>query len=118
MFKGHCFPKEIILQAVYNNSTRPSQFGTDYFTGIMGGCIDYFNHDYGSMGPDWYVNNKAVKEKGYSTDLLTKHAIEFMQPVKKGQPFFSVPGIQCAALWQNGYQSHTALYPFAGQSKV
>ena len=69
-------------------SSRPTQYGFDYFSGTMGGCIDYFNHDYGSMGPDWYVNNKDVTEDGYSTDLLTNHAIEFIQSTNKKQPFF------------------------------
>lgn len=71
-----------------DSSTRPTQYGFDLFTGALGGCIDYFNHDYGSMGPDWYVNSQPKKEKGYATDLLTDHAIAFIKKTKKEQPFF------------------------------
>jgi arylsulfatase A len=71
-----------------DHNTRPTQYGFDYFSGTMGGCIDYFNHNYGSMGNDWFVNNKPVKEEGYSTDLLTNHAKEFIHANKNGQPFF------------------------------
>jgi arylsulfatase A-like enzyme len=71
-----------------DSSSRPTQYGFDYFSGTMGGCIDYFNHDYGSMGPDWYIDNNAVTEEGYSTDLLTNHAIDFIRSTKKEQSFF------------------------------
>lgn len=73
---------------IRDSATRPTQYGFDHFTGMMGGAIDYFNHDYGSMGSDWYVNNQPAVEKGYSTDLLTSHAIRFIESTRQGQPFF------------------------------
>ncbi len=49
-------------------SVLPTRFGFDSFTGTLGGCIDYFYHSYGKMGPDWYRNNKPTRVKGDSTD--------------------------------------------------
>lgn len=71
-----------------DSTARLIPFGFDYFSGLLGGCIDYFQHNYGSMGPDWYINNLPAKENGYATDLLTSHAISFIQSGRKQQPFF------------------------------
>lgn len=72
-----------------NALSFPNDYGFDVFTGAVGGCIDYFSHGYGQMERDWYVNSKPQVEKGYSTDLITNHAIDFVQSAAKHkQPFF------------------------------
>lgn len=72
-----------------DESDLPTSHGFDIFSGFKGGCIDYFTHVYGEMGPDWYVNGKAASENGYSTELITNHAIHFIDDVKsKPVPFF------------------------------
>lgn len=72
-----------------DDSSTLAIYGFDNFTGLKGGCFDYFTHAYGKLGPDWYVNNQPRHEKGYSTDLITDHAIEFIQSAtKKTAPFF------------------------------
>ncbi len=59
------------------------------FCGFKGGAIDYYYHAYAKQSRDWYVDDKLTIEKGYSTDLLTKHAIAFIDKVKnKSHPFF------------------------------
>ncbi|SMC59310.1 sulfatase-like hydrolase/transferase [Pedobacter nyackensis] len=64
-------------------------YGFDLFTGALGGCIDYFSHTYGQSEGDWYVNGKLQAEKGYSTDLITNHAVDFIHLAsKKKQPFY------------------------------
>ncbi len=73
---------------IKDSATRPSQYGFDYFSGSLGGAIDYFNHGYGNMGTDWYVNNRFENQMGYATDLLTKYAIDFIKSTKNAQPFF------------------------------
>lgn len=70
-------------------SYLPSNHGFDTFTGFESGCIDYFCHVYGSMKEDWIVDGKSVQEDGYSTDLLTDHALDFIDQTKRKQhPFF------------------------------
>jgi len=72
-----------------NESSSPTDHGFDRFYGFKGGAIDYYYHAYAKQSLDWYVDNKLSTEKGYSTDLLTNHAIEFIDGVKnKPNPFF------------------------------
>jgi arylsulfatase A-like enzyme len=67
----------------------PHQHGFDRFIGFTVGCTDYFTHNYGSMGNDWYKNGELFKEKGYSTDLITDHALEYIQEKRKtAVPYF------------------------------
>lgn len=64
-------------------------YGFDEFAGCKGGCIDYFSHVYGQLGHDWYVHGKEEREEGYSTTLITDHAIDFIDRVSnKEKPFF------------------------------
>ena len=47
----------------------PKQRGFDYQYGAMIGELDYYTHsDAGVL--DWFRNNKPVKEKGYTTQLI------------------------------------------------
>jgi arylsulfatase A-like enzyme len=55
----------------------------------LGGCIDFYYQTYGSIGLDWYKNEKLYPEEGYATDLITTHAINFInEQAKKDSPFF------------------------------
>lgn len=72
-----------------NKNSSPTDHGFDKFYGFKGGAVDYYYHAYANESLDWYVNNRLSTEKGYSTDLLTRHAIEFIDDVKKkSKPFF------------------------------
>ncbi|HEV8080338.1 MAG TPA: sulfatase-like hydrolase/transferase [Chitinophagaceae bacterium] len=72
-----------------DKNSSPTDYGFDMFYGFKGGAIDYYYHAYAKETTDWYVNNKLTIEKGYSTDLLTKHAIAFIDKAKnKSNPFF------------------------------
>jgi arylsulfatase A len=72
-----------------SESALPTHHGFDLFTGFTGGCIDFFDHVYGSVQDDWYVDGTLKKETGYSTDLITTHAINFLTKVKaNNKPFF------------------------------
>ncbi len=69
--------------------SSPTDHGFDKFYGFKGGAIDYYYHAYAKQSLDWWVDNKLSNEKGYSTNLLTNHAIEFIDEVKKkSNPFF------------------------------
>lgn len=67
----------------------PHRHGFDQFIGFTVGCTDYFTHHYASMGNDWYKNDELIEEKGYSTDLITNHAVEYIKNKQKEKsPYF------------------------------
>ncbi len=66
----------------------PLNHGFEKFVGHLGGCIDYFNHNYGGLYDDWFTDSIKTPEKGYATDLLTKHAINYLDTINKNKPFF------------------------------
>ena len=65
----------------------PRQRGFDYQYGAMIGELDYFTHsDAGVL--DWFRNNKRVKEKGYTTQLIGADAVKFINQQSADKPFY------------------------------
>jgi len=65
----------------------PKQRGFDYQYGAMIGELDYFTHEeHGVL--DWYRNNKAVREKGYTTQLLGNDAVKYIDAQNPSKPFY------------------------------
>jgi len=79
----------------YGGESLPNAQGFDEFYGHRGGKIDFFKHTDDSqkvvgnpMGKhDFYENNKEIFPEGYSTDLYTRRAIQFVESHRQ-QPFF------------------------------
>jgi arylsulfatase A-like enzyme len=75
----------------YAKEFNPVLQGFDKFIGYVSGNIDYHSHvDMGGY-LDWWKGNTVDNEEGYSTDLITKNGIKFIQendPKKTGKPFF------------------------------
>jgi len=65
---------------------NPVTQGFDEFVGYVSGGSDYFSHVNRSGEPDWWKNDKLHPEKGYTTELLTDHAIEFIEK-NRTRPF-------------------------------
>ncbi|MFG0252689.1 MAG: sulfatase-like hydrolase/transferase, partial [Phycisphaerales bacterium JB038] len=65
----------------------PTRHGFDEFYGALGGCIDYFDHAYAFV-PDWYRGEQPLVEEGYSTTLLTREAVDFLERQSAARPFF------------------------------
>lgn len=70
----------------------PLKSGYDEFFGLMGGAIDYFSHDLGTLAgpprtPDLYENETPVVREGYATDLFTERALAFIE-ANRARPFF------------------------------
>ncbi len=65
----------------------PCFYGFDTFIGHTHGCIDYYDHVYGSLGRDWYKDCRPFQETGYATDLITDHAIDYLATDEEA-PFF------------------------------
>lgn len=72
-----------------NWGTGVLSHGFDRFVGFYGGGQDYFNkHDTWTQTINWWHDDKYVPvEDGYTTDLITKHAIDFIRG-NKDKPFF------------------------------
>ena len=65
----------------------PRQRGFGYQYGAMIGELDYYTHsDVGVL--DWFRNNKPVREKGYTTQLLGDDAVKYINGQAPGKPFY------------------------------
>ncbi len=60
---------------------NPICHGFDQFVGYLNGAADYHNHG------DWYNGQQRTDIKGYTTHLITDHAVRFIRENKK-TPFF------------------------------
>lgn len=60
---------------------NPIHHGFDKFVGYLNGAADYHNHR------DWYNGLKRTDIQGYTTHLITDHAVRFIQD-NKTKPFF------------------------------
>jgi len=70
----------------YAKRFNPVHHGFDRFRGYVSGNIDYISH-YDRMGTyDWWDGLELIEEEGYSTHLITKHALAFIEE-NRGRPF-------------------------------
>ncbi|ARN57357.1 arylsulfatase B [Sedimentisphaera salicampi] len=64
----------------------PISQGFNYFYGHYNGALDYFTHKrYGQL--DWHRNREACVDGGYSTDLLGREAVSFIDKYSDDSPF-------------------------------
>lgn len=71
----------------YQEQYNPVNQGFDEFYGYVSGNVDYHSH-YDNAGIyDWWHNLDTIKEEGYVTDLITQHAVSFINENKE-TPFF------------------------------
>ena len=71
----------------YRPEHSPNAHGFDYFWGIKGGYVDYYQHTGGDGEHDLFENEKPVETKGYLTDLITERSVRFIEGHAR-QPFF------------------------------
>jgi arylsulfatase A len=73
----------------YDTRFHPMNQGFDEFRGFTGGAVDYHTHvaTHGLKELDWWDGKEIRNETGYSTDLLTRHAVDFIAR-HKDRPFF------------------------------
>jgi arylsulfatase A-like enzyme len=73
----------------YDYAFHPMNYGFDEFRGFMGGNVDYHTHvaGYGLKQLDWWNGRQIENEPGYTTDLLTRYATEFIEQ-HRDRPFF------------------------------
>ena len=65
---------------------HPMNHGFDFFTGYVSGNIDYINHWGDHMAHDWWHGRKETREVGYTTHLINRYALEFIEQ-NKDRPF-------------------------------
>ena len=70
----------------YFKKYNPMHHGFDEFRGYVSGNVDYFSHIDGAGAYDWWNGLEQVVEEGYSTHLITKHAVRFIEE-NKDRPF-------------------------------
>ena len=70
----------------YQPKFNPTKQGFDVFRGYVGGNIDYHSHIDLAGEEDWWDGTRKVSETGYVTDLITKHAVRFIEE-HKDEPF-------------------------------
>lgn len=65
---------------------NPSRRGFDVFKGFLAGNIDYHNHLDREGNLDWHQQTELKDEKGYITELMTNHALDYIDE-NKDNPF-------------------------------
>lgn len=71
----------------FRKEHNPTFFGFDKFVGFKSGNVDYISHHDNLGLHDWWHNLTRVYEEGYLTDLITDHALDFMER-NRDEPFF------------------------------
>lgn len=73
----------------YDFKFHPMNQGFDEFRGFISGAVDYHTHVSvsGTQELDWWNGKKIEDDKGYTTDLLTGYAVDFIAR-HKAKPFF------------------------------
>jgi len=71
----------------YQPPFLPLSYGFDEFVGLGSGDGDHHTHIDRSGRRDWWHGNQLDMEEGYSTDLITRHSVDFIKR-NAGQPFF------------------------------
>lgn len=76
----------------YPPAFGPLRSGYDEFFGPMSGGVDYFTHCSSNGAHDLYLGEEEKPQDGYLTDLITDHALDYVQRMapgaQAGTPFF------------------------------
>ncbi|ALJ04177.1 hypothetical protein APS56_03005 [Pseudalgibacter alginicilyticus] len=70
----------------YKTEFNPINQGFDEYIGYVSGNVDYHSHIDQEGYEDWWQGDKIKNEEGYSTDLITKHSVDFIRR-HKDEPF-------------------------------
>lgn len=58
---------------------HPQNHGFDEFIGYHSGNIDFVSHLSQGGEHDWWHGREKIREEGYVTDLINRHALEFIE---------------------------------------
>lgn len=65
---------------------NPIHHGFDQFRGYVSGNVDFFSHVDQAGNFDWWQQDELKQEEGYTTHLITRHAVEFIRR-QRDRPF-------------------------------
>ncbi|MDE0738530.1 MAG: sulfatase-like hydrolase/transferase [Planctomycetota bacterium] len=82
-YKNGCFGK---WHLGYEKKFNPVHHGFSRFRGYVSGNIDYQSHFDRVGAYDWWEGLEHIREKGYSTHLITRHAVKFIEE-HRDRPF-------------------------------
>ena len=68
-------------------ASNPIHHGFDEFRGLLCGCGDYFTRIDRDGYKDWWHDDRREREDGYTTTLITDHAVRYME-ANRERPFF------------------------------
>lgn len=71
----------------YDEERQPHEQGFDHFFGLLGGNHHYFTHVDRIGVPDLWWGPDPIERDGYSTDLVSADAVEFVKKNRE-RPFF------------------------------
>ncbi len=63
----------------YHTKFNPIRQGFDEYIGFVSGNVDYHSHIDQEGYEDWWSGDKLKKEVGYTTDLISSHAVDFIE---------------------------------------
>ncbi len=66
----------------YDPKFSPVKQGFDEFIGFVSGNVDYHSHLDQEGYEDWWKGDTLYPETGYSTDLISKHSVDFIKKNK------------------------------------
>ena len=91
---AECFRQQRYATAIfgkwhlgYFRKYNPTLQGFNKFVGYVSGNIDFRSHVDGAGVFDWWHDLQPSNEEGYTTHLITSHAVEFIH-ANKHRPFF------------------------------
>jgi arylsulfatase A len=70
----------------YEEKYNPVHQGFDRYVGYVSGNVDYQTHIDGAGVFDWWDQNRHSDEPGYTTQLIGRHAVEFVESNRE-RPF-------------------------------
>ncbi len=77
----------------YEPGVGPLRQGFGTFRGFLAGGLDYHSHVTRAGAMDWWHDEIRTAETGYTTDLLTDHAIRFIEQHRE-RPFLALVSYQ------------------------
>jgi arylsulfatase A-like enzyme len=84
----------------YQPPYLPTDQGFDEFRGLASGDGDYHTHVDRPGRPDWWHNNDKEPTPGYTTDLLTRYAVDFIERHRDRPFLLYVPHLAIHFPWQ------------------
>ena len=63
----------------YDPRFNPVHQGFEEYVGFLAGNVDYHSHVDQAGYEDWWMGDQLVPEEGYTTDIITLHAVNFIK---------------------------------------